>query len=145
MNNFWTSTVHTLINATLVHLTLHVSNFREQWKSWLANVTFDWRHSLVMEMAVEHNNQTCRFVTFLHRIFYKIFSKTVCRHIMNKNDVNKRWISFFWHYGIWMHWVPCKVNVTPFDMTLKGHHLQCKWPIVFILWWKSEQWNLHTF
>ena len=74
---------------------------------WLADATFDWRH--VMEMAVERNNQTCRFITYLRR-FYKIYTKTSCK-IKFKY---KRWISFFLTFiEAWTQRVPCKVNVTP--------------------------------
>ena len=52
---------------------LHVSDVRDKWNSWLAYLTFDWRH--IMETAVEHNNQACLFKTFLHRLFYKIYIK----------------------------------------------------------------------
>ena len=38
-----------------------------------------------MEMAVECNNQTCQFITFLCRLFDKIYIKT--SQIMNKDDV----------------------------------------------------------
>ena len=39
----------------------------------------------VTETAVERNNQTRQFITFLHRLFYKIYIKT--SQIMNKKDV----------------------------------------------------------
>ena len=40
---------------SLVHVTLRVGDIIDKCKSWLADVTFDWRH--VMVMAVERNNQ----------------------------------------------------------------------------------------
>ena len=36
--------------------------------SWLTYVKFDWRH--VMEAAIERNDQTRLFITFLCRLFY---------------------------------------------------------------------------
>ena len=81
----------------IVRLMLHVSDVMDKRKSFLADVSFDWNH--VMQMAVEPNYQTCRFVTFLSCLFYKIYSKMT--HIMSKNEVRikckyKRWISFSW-------------------------------------------------
>ena len=77
---------------------LRIIDITDKWNSWLADITFDWR--LVMETAVERNNQTYRFITFLRSLFYKIYTKT--SQIMNKNDAetkckHNRWISFFWH------------------------------------------------
>ena len=59
---------------TVVHMTLCIIEVIDKWNSWLADITFDWRHA--MEMAVEHSNHTCQFITFwplilqdLHQIF----------------------------------------------------------------------------
>ena len=78
---------------TLAHATLHVSDVTDNWSSWLVDVTFIWRH--VMVTAVERNNQTCRLLTFLRRLFCINLIKT--SQILNKNDVKtkykcKRWI-----------------------------------------------------
>ena len=59
--------------TTLVHAPLRVRDLRHKWNSWLADVTFDWRH--VMETAVERNKQTRGFMTFLRHLFCKILIK----------------------------------------------------------------------
>ena len=51
-----------------------------------------------MTTAVERNGQTGRLITFLRRLFYKLYAKT--SQILTKHDVKtkykyKRWISFF--------------------------------------------------
>ena len=51
----------------MIHVTLQVSDVTDKWKNWLANVMFDWHH--VMETAVQRNNQTHWFITFLCRLF----------------------------------------------------------------------------
>ena len=94
-----------------------VRDLTDKWNSWLANITFDWRH--VMKTAVERNYQTRQFITFLR--FYKIYIKT--SQITNKNDVKtkckfKRWVSVFLTFiEVWMQWVPCKINVMPFVLS----------------------------
>ena len=52
--------IHPLM--TLVHTTLRLRDIIDKRNCWSANVTFDWRH--VMVTAVEHNNQTGRFILF---------------------------------------------------------------------------------
>ena len=46
---------------------LHVSDVMDKWIRWLADFMFNSHH--VMEMAVEHINQTRRIITFLYRLF----------------------------------------------------------------------------
>ena len=58
---------------TLVHATLRVSDVIDKCNSWLADITFDWRHVIVT--AVERNNQTCRAITFLRCLFPRFKSK----------------------------------------------------------------------
>ena len=59
--------------TTLVHAILRVSDVIDKCNSWLADVTFDWRH--VMVTAVEHNNQTRRNIIFLFRLFARFKQK----------------------------------------------------------------------
>ena len=66
----------------------------DKWNSWFDDVMFDKRH--VMETTVEYYNQTRRFITFLRRLFYKIYIKT--SQIRNKNDVETKY-----KYKIWIH------------------------------------------
>ena len=54
--------------TTLIHATLRVSVIGK-CNSWLADITFDWRHVIVT--AVERNNQTLRIITFLRRARFK--------------------------------------------------------------------------
>ena len=84
---------------TLVHAKLCVSDATvNKGNSWMADVTFDWHH--VMETAVVRNNQTCRFITFLHRSFYKIYIKTslTVKVTIQKQSVNIRdEFQLLWH------------------------------------------------
>ena len=57
---------------TLIQLRLCVSDVIDKCNSWLASVTFNWRHIIVM--AVERNNQTL-IITFLCRLFTRFKSK----------------------------------------------------------------------
>ena len=59
--------------TTLVRATVRVSDVTDKCNSWLADVTFDWRHGIVM--AVERNNQTRRIITFLRRLFARLKKK----------------------------------------------------------------------
>ena len=68
---FWTDQVHTPMND--IYATLCVSDVIYKCNSWLANVTFDWRHVIVK--AVESHNQTRRIITFLRRLFARFKSK----------------------------------------------------------------------
>ena len=66
----------------LINFRLFLFDVTYKWNSWLANVTFDWRH--VMEMAVECNNQLCSYfdarqkndffsyVSFVNRLYFSI-------------------------------------------------------------------------
>ena len=91
MNPFRTSEVHTLFHAMLC-----VSDVTDKCNRWLGKVTFDWQH--IMMTAVEHNDQTCRLITFLCRLFYKVFTKLhkywtkSCKKTKYKY---KKWIPFF--------------------------------------------------
>ena len=55
---------------------------------------------------------------------------------------------FLFFIEVWMQSVPCKVNVMPEGASLTLHetqkerHILCTIPIVFILWWTTEKWNL---
>ena len=77
----------------MIHVTLRVSDLMDKW---LADVTFDWRHIMAIETAIESNNQTRPIITLLHRLFC---SKTFTNN--DKNDVKikciyERFISIFW-------------------------------------------------
>ena len=50
--------------TTLVHATIRISYIVDKWNSWLADVTFDWRHA--METAIE---QTSRFIFFFFDVY----------------------------------------------------------------------------
>ena len=128
-NNFLRWTCFGLIRfrhrwTTSNRATLRISNTTDKQNNWLADVTPNWCH--VMEMAFERNNQPHRFITFLHRLFYKIYMKT--SQIMNKNVVKTK--SFETHFifltfvKVWMQWVRCTIL------------------IVFILLWMSEKWDI---
>ena len=58
--------IHVHLWTTLAHATLRVSDVTDNWNSWLADVTFDWRHAMMT--AVERNKQTRRLITFLRRL-----------------------------------------------------------------------------
>ena len=98
--------------TTLVHATLHISDVTDKLNWWLVDVTFDERP--VMSTAVERNNQTRRFITFLRRLFYKIYTET--SQIMNKNDVKPKYkykneLHFpVVHPDVWTHGVLCIVT-----------------------------------
>ena len=66
MNLFWTDEVHTPMNNTRSRDVSDVIDVIDKCNSWLADVTFDWRHVIVT--AVERNNQTRRIITFLPRL-----------------------------------------------------------------------------
>ena len=99
MNLFWTDDVHTRINNTRSRDVARKAVADNEIIDW---PTFCWRHA--MEMAVEHYNKTRLFITFLWRLFEKIYIQT--SQIKNKNDVKskrkyKRWIPF--HFSD-IHW-----------------------------------------
>ena len=70
----------------LVRATLRVSDVTDKWNSWMADVTFDWRHAMVT--AVECNNQTRLFTTFLRWLFCIRYIETSQK--MNKNGIKRK-------------------------------------------------------
>ena len=83
MNDSWSSGDDYLLESDVM----------DKWNSWLADITFNWCD--IVGMAVERNNKTCRFTTFLHCLFYRIRIKT--SQLVDKNNVKieckyKRWI-----------------------------------------------------
>ena len=54
--------------TTIVHVMLCVWDVTDKWNSWLAYITFDWRHMFNSSCCLLDNNQIRRFITFLHRL-----------------------------------------------------------------------------
>ena len=133
LNLFWTNKVQTpMIDS---HVSLRVSDVTDKLNRWLAYIEFDWRD--VVETAVECNNQQVSLELFLLLILQELHQNFTKNWNNEKQSINTRWISFFWHsskYECNVIWVQCKEKVTPY-----GRRLLCARPIAFILWWMPEK------
>ena len=126
------------LEPIFVHRWRLIDHVTGKQASSLVVETFDWHH--VMTTAVERNGRMRRLVTFVRRIVcirYIKRSKIMLRTVEKNINIKNAFHFFLMFIKVWTQWVPCKVNLTPFN-----RYLLCAGSIAFIIPWTSEKWNL---